>query len=215
MSKTDLQGGLLPLFERRRTERGTRTIEDQIDHLHSGPTAGKHGWMPAIMHLLTRQYEKALSEGERYLTASEKIHGNNAEEVACGLLALKLIYRHLKRSKEATSLNERFDSIQDSIGDISIHETMIDAFYELALVYQRQDDLKSNRRAFTMACVTLALTVLVHEEHLPPELMRRLFLLFQSLGFAQDRWGWLIRRCDFRCTDFVGLIPKPFLTGKS
>jgi hypothetical protein len=36
--------------------------------------------------------------------------------------------------------------------------------------------------------------------------MTRLFLLLQSLGFAQDRWEWLIRRCDFRSTDFVGLI---------
>lgn len=206
MSKRDFQAQLLPLFERRRTEHGTRTIEDQIDQLYTGPAAGKYGWMPAIIYLLTRQYDKALSEAQRYLTTIEEIRGNNAEEMACGLLILKLIYTHLKRSEEAASLDEKFESIRNSIGDIPIHQIVTEALYEMAADYQRQDDPRSNQRAFVMACVTLALSVLMYERHLPMDLMTRLFLLFQSFGFTQNQWGWLTRRCDFRSTDFVGLI---------
>lgn len=194
------------LFKSRRTERGKRKIEDSIDQLYTGPAAGKYGWMSAFMSLLTGQREKALSEGQRYLTASEKIQGNNLEEVACGLAVLKLIYTNMMRPEEAASTDERFESIRDQIGDVPIFRTMIEAFYELAVVYQGQDDPKSNQRAFIMACAALALSVLVYERHLPPELMERLFLLFRSLGFPSNCWGWLTRRCDRRSTDFVGLI---------
>jgi hypothetical protein len=36
--------------------------------------------------------------------------------------------------------------------------------------------------------------------------MERLFQIFQSFGFPGNRWEWLIRRCDFIRTDFVGLV---------
>jgi hypothetical protein len=189
----------MKLFVRQRTERARQVIDDWAE-------TGQNRWMSALMYLCSGQPERALSEGQRCLTASEKIQGDNAQELACGLAVLKLIYTDMERPEEAASIDERFASIRDQIGDVPISRTMIEALYDLAVVHQGQDDPKSNQRAFLTGMTGLSLLVLVHNSFEQPELMDRFYRLFQSLGFPPNGWGWLTRRCDFRATDPVGLV---------
>jgi hypothetical protein len=189
----------MKLFARQRTERGRSIIEDWAENT-------KTLWMRVFIYLLTGEYEKALSLGQAYLAANQEIHADNVEEVGCGLAVLKLIYTHMTLPEEAASVDERFESIRDQIGDVPIFRRMIDAFYDLAVAYQGQDDPRNDQRAFLSAFAALALSVSVYKRLLPPELMGRLFVFFQDLGFPRNRWGWLTRRANFLHTDFVGLV---------
>lgn len=182
----------MKLFANRKTELWEQHIEDW------GETF-KKPWMRVFIQFMSGKHEKALSLGQ-------EIQADNIEEVACELAVLKLIYTHTMRPDEAASIDERFESIRDQIGDVPISHTMIEAFYDLAVAQQAEDDLGSDQHAFLSAFAALALSVLVYERHIPSELMGRLFVFFQDLGFPRNRWGWLTRRANFLHTDFIGLV---------
>jgi hypothetical protein len=100
------------LFEDRRTEAGRGAIQDLIDHISSQPKqtirsapgegidVSKCRWVPSFAHFLMGEHETALSLAHRYLSESEEIRGENAQEIAHGIFLLYLIYGALHEFKE-------------------------------------------------------------------------------------------------------------------
>jgi hypothetical protein len=187
------------LFAKRRTVSGRKAIEDL------GETV-KVRWMPALIHLLSGENEQSLLLAQNYLDQSVETHGGHSKEIACGLFLLSLNYRVLGRSEELGATERRYDSIKNQIRDAPTPVTMLQALHDLAVSYQRQDDPESTQRAFLSALVALSLLVSVHKSFPQTDLMELFYRLFHSLGFPGNRWEWLLRRCDFIRTDFVGLV---------
>jgi hypothetical protein len=206
------------LFESRITPAGRAAIEDLTYYVAQSQTqtmkaqgdksidAGKYQWMPTLLYFLSGEYEKSLSLAHGYVSQCEKIHGDNSREVAYGLFLQSLNYSALGKTEECAATNQRHESIRGQIGDTPIPELMMEALYDLAVIYQRQDDPRTVQRCFLTALATLRLLVIVYTKDRPADLMERLFQLFQSLGFPADGWKWLIRRCRLTYTDFFGLV---------
>jgi hypothetical protein len=204
------------VFENRITSAGRQAMQDLIDHVAQslGQTIETHGLESveaeklvlslAAMYHRIEKYDKAEALVRDYVARNRKFHGNNSEEVACGLLFLSLTYPLMDRTEEAHEVQEEYGQVQDpTIPGLQI---MLEALYELATSYQGQNDPKSRQRAFLTALVTLSWLVTVYEKDSPPDFMERHCQVFRSFGFRGYSWEWLVRRCNIFHNDVLGLI---------
>lgn len=205
------------LYSDRITEAGRQAIDDLIHHIAEQPDqtietqrgdsieVSRFQWVPPFIYHVTSESERALGLPLLYLPESQQIKGHNADEIAIGLFRLGWMYRASSQPEARAAIFRRHHSIRGQIADEPIAHTMMEELYDLAVAYQRQDDIKGAQRAFLTALLTLCLLVL-NEGYSPTDLLERLSDLFQSLGVPHNIWAWLIRRCDFITTDFVGLV---------
>jgi hypothetical protein len=151
------------------------------------------------------EHETALSLAHRYLSESEEIRGENAQEIAHGIFLLYLIYGALHEFKEKLDISKQRYAIRGRINDTEISHDMMENLYGLALAHQGQGDYKNAQRAFLIALLALFISRL-GSKAIPRDFVKRISNLLQSLGFPQDFCGWLTRRCQYITNDLIGLV---------
>jgi hypothetical protein len=208
------------LFEDRITPAGKQAIQDAIDYVASelkgaiqahgeaSPEAARLLLALVSIDQIAEPREGAHAAVERHLAISEKIYGPDSVETANSYLLLGWSHGGLDRDEEAGLATNQAFSLPEGKRDFPPVEPMLEAL--CWLLDKLQDNPRPDiiRLPLVLAVLTLGwlVTYCLRQSPAYPVFLERLRPSFESWGFRDDLWEWLLRRCNRLNNDTVGLI---------
>ena len=145
---------------------------------------------------------------QRYVALSEEIYGPNSIETANGYLLLGWSHIGLGRNEEAELSLHRALTAPEGKRDFPPIEPLLQVLWRLVDQLRDSPDPDDALRAFVLGVHTLSWLV----TYCPPQspsfalFLERLRPQFESRGYRNDVWEWMMRRCNRHNTLFIGFI---------
>ena len=208
------------VFENRVTEVGTQAIGDLVNllareldqatqiHGEKSREAAESLLALSSVNQIMEPLEEAHASIQRYLATSEEIYGSHSVEVAAGYLLLGWSHGGLGRHKEAKLAIERSFKSPGGRRDFPPVEPLMEALWSLFEKLREKPGPENAQHAFVLGVHMLSWLVTYCPMASPSLLLYsdRLRTAFESWGYRNDVWEWLMRRCNRVNSHFVGLI---------
>jgi hypothetical protein len=204
------------LFEDQITQEGRSAVANLIDHIAQplNQTVGDaakiwaalQGLLLAYMYYLIREYEKANLIIRSYISDSEEWHGEYSSRVLCGLILLSNNYIGWGKLEESRSVLEHVKFVSERCPSFD-DDPLLEGLYGLAVKCQKADDATNEQRAIILSLMALSWCVRYQsDDDVYTQYAPRLKSVFESCGFVEDHWEWLIQSCKHNLHNLVGLI---------
>lgn len=211
---------MMYVFENRITGKGMQSLMnltnrmeqdlEQVIRIHGEKSREAAGALLAhcSINQIMEPREEAHASIHRYLAISEEIYGPHSVEVATGYLLLGWSHGGLGRHAEAELAIDRSCNLPGGRRDFPPIEPLMEALWRLLEKLREKPGPEDAQHAFVLGVHTLSWLVTYCPIASPSLLfyLERLRAAFESWGYGNDVWEWLMRRCNRVNTHFVGLI---------
>ncbi|AFM26046.1 hypothetical protein [Desulfomonile tiedjei] len=219
------------LFENNVTKAGRQTTTDLTDHVAQvwnetlkthGPDcieAAQEGLILASFYCVVGEHKRADPLIRNYIYVAEERYGLHSDEVLCGLILLSNNCMGWGRPEESRFALERVKSVRERCS--FSRDSILEGLQDLAGIYHGAEEPANKQRGFILSLLALSWCVRypndpdylgitgvkvaglhnIYTRHVP-----QLEAIFQSYGFVNDYWQWLIRHCNNNLNDLVGLV---------
>lgn len=220
------------LFENKITEAGRQAMTDLTDHVaqvwsqtiktHGSDSieAAYDGLILASIYYVIGEHKRADPLIRNYIYVAEETHGLISDEVLCGLILLSNNCAGWGRLEDSISSLEQVKFVRERRS--LRRDCILKGLYDFAERCRCATEPGSNQRGFILSLLALSWCVRYPSDHtydpIIPEVkvaglhdvyaqyIPRIGNIFQSYGFVDDYWPWLIRHCNNNLHDLVGLI---------
>gem|GEM_PF-2919172 len=219
------------LFKNMITNAGRRAMADLTDHAaqvwsqakkyHGSDSieAAHEGLILASIYYVIGAHKRADPLIRNYIYVAEEKCGSHSDEVLCSLFLLSNNCMGWGRPDDSSCVLDRVKFIQQRRSQS--RDSTLEGLYDLAERCRCADEPMSKQRGFILSLLALSWCVRYpsdHNDHKIPGLkvaglhdvytshMPELEVIFQSYGFVDDYWQWLIRHCNNNLNDLVGLV---------
>lgn len=219
------------LFDKNITETGRQAVTDVTDHIAQAwkQTMKTHGsdsveavydgLILASIYYVIGEHKKADPLIRNYIYVAEEKYGPHSDEVLCGFILLSNNCMVWGRQEDFRCALERVKLVRERRS--LRRDCILKGLYDFAERCRCASEPGSNQRGFILSLLALSWCVRypsdyndhfiasvkvaglhdIYIRHIP-----QLEVIFQSYGFVDDYWQWLIRHCNLNLNNLVGLI---------